>query len=1093
MNSGVYSVDAAVEQLVIPTYVPREPEEFPMFSEFRHHQNGTGYVYPNRVTTRTERETLTEMEYTVVRLENEFIRIIVLPALGGRIFEGYDKKNDYHFFYRHSRIKPVLVGTYGNWISGGLEFNFPHHHRPSTYLPVDYELERLSDGSAVCWISEASPSSGQYRMKGTIGIKLRPDTSYLETIVRVVNRTEREHPFMMFENAGIHVNPDYEVFFPPDVTYAHHHYDRHHTTWPFMRGWYAVDEHVEISDIRWHKNTIMGTSYFAGPSRFDFFGGYDHRRDCGTVHVGDHHVSPGKKNFQWGLNALGDAWNAKLTDTDGEHAELMAGSYADDQPDFTWLAPYETKTFSQYWYPIHGVKAPVFANLAGALSVDRHSGLVRIATTSVIEDGEIIITSGNDTLLRAQVSLAPSQCQTFKTSFDARRYSIQLVDRQGTELLSYSEVQNELVEIPKDNPGIPTPHQLTTPQQIYIAGRHIDQYRDPLWRGDEYYHVALERDPEYIPALLGMAEHQLDNAFYQEALTLIKRVEQVQNVYNHNPSDGLSSYLKGLALLGLGDVDEAYEVFYKAAWSVNVIPGAMSFIAAIDGLRGDFAKMKAHAEWALAHDAWHPLAGPYRAIALWKGGDSESALGTLETILNTDKLNHLARYLVLVISGSTVSEFFDPGAVNSNASQTVCDVVYDLLPAGLFPEAHDLLVELINRGDSSIMTQYLLAYINDEMGDTQSAQELRLRTKERRDVDVFPYRPVEIKVLQKTCKKDPQDAMAAYLLGCILYDKRHYAEAADCWERAVESSPDFYQAYRVLAIAYFSKLSRRTEALDLLRKAVSLKPKDDILLKEINFVMASVGIDDADRLQYLLDNLPDDLSDNLTMDVAYAYIDVGNYEQAVAWLEKHNFVPAECCETYLTEAYTLANVCLGREALLSGDKEAALAFFRKAQTEPPGFDAGWWDWQALDYARYYEALVLDSLGRIDERNQLIKAITTVVLSNASPYMGPERFYYVAAAMRMAGDDLGARVLISERIAHWQAELEDDHDRKLVATALFISYTNDPVKLHRSSMLTALAYGRLFFGDTRGAVELFHQALTLDPDNRIAKTELRFIG
>lgn len=1083
-------VTAVVEKLVIPTYVPPPAEELPMYSEFRQHQGSTGYAYPNRVTTRTEREVLTDREYEVIRLENDYIRLLVLPELGGRVLEGFDKTTNYHFLYRHNRIKPVLVGTYGSWISGGLEFNFPHHHRPSTYMPVDYEIEVLADGTAICWLSECAPSSGQFRIRGTVGIVLTPDASYFETKVHIVNRTEVEHPFMWWENAGIHVNEDYQVFFPQDVTYAHHHYDRHHATWPLMQGWYAVEEHVDVTDISFHKNTIKGNSYFAGPSKYDFFGGYDHQRECGIVHVGDHHVSPGKKNFQWGLEALGDAWNAKLTDIDGEHAELMAGSFSDDQPDFTWLAPYETKRFSQFWYPIPAINAPTFANLYAAVNVDRPASKIRLAATKRVDGGRLVVRDGQRIALDERVSLAPSQPLVLDAELSDERYTVEFYDGAGSTIFSYTEIRPDRIDLPRDNAtGIPTPHQLATAQQISIAGRHIDQYRDPSWTGDEYYQVALERDPEFLPALLGRAQHSLANLKFDEALRFLHKAEKAQNAFNPNPSDGTLSYLIGLALLGLHRLDEAYDALYKASWSANVIPAAMSVIAGIDGRRGDYTRMLHHASFALEKEAHHPIAGVYAALACWRLGDTTEATSRLERILEVDRLNHLARYARILVTGQVAAEFFSPSQIYSNASQTVLDVVFDLSAAGLVREGAELLSALEDERGASASALYVLADIQEQLGNNAQAAAVRAQATQRRSFEVFPYLPGELAALESAVAAHPDDATAQYLLGCILYDKKYYERAARAWEAAIQHDASFYPSYRNLAVAYYSKLSRAEESLVLLLRALELKPRDDLLLKEIAYVSARQGVDSKERLALLLGNLPEKPSDNLTLDLANAYIAAGEYSEAVRVLEAHQFVPAECTETYLTEAYTLANVNLGRLALGDGDLEGALDLFRRAQTEPDGFDAGWWDTQALYSARYFEAVVLDRLGRAVERDAVIKQITTYVISNYSPYMPPERFYYIAAAMRLGGDDLGARALMTAKGKEWAQEIDSDVDRKLVQTALFISYVDDPKRVHRAAMLAALGFERLFFGDQAAAREFFEQSLALDPDNLRVRFEL----
>ncbi len=1083
-------VTAVIEKMVIPTYCEPKCCEMPLYSEFRQHQGSTGYAYPNLVVQSVERETLTDVEYDIVRLENEYIRILILPAIGGRIFEGYDKKNDYHFLYRHSRIKPVLVGNYGSWISGGMEWNFPFHHRPSTFLPVDYELETLDDGAAICWLSEASISPGQYRIRGTVGVTLRPDASYFETRVMLTNRTERECPFMWWENAGIHVNDDYQLFFPQDVNWVHHHNDRHHATFPIHKGWYAVEKHAEPHDISIHKNTIKGNSYFAGPSKYDFFGGYDHRRQCGIIHIGDHHISPGKKMFQWAFEDLGNAWNANLTDLDGEHAELMAGSFSDDQPDFSWLAPYETKTFSQYWYPFQKIGTPAFATLDSAVAVDRQKNQVRIVTTRFQNNARLRVTCGEIVVLDTPVSLAPAESAEFPATLTDDPFQVALYDADGNTLFDYVEDIPEIIRMPRENPGLVKPHDMATAQEITLAGRHVEQYRDPLWKKEEFYTVALERDPDYIPALVGMAGVRYESGLYEQSLHFLNRAEKVQNAYNQNPSDGSINYWKGLCLLGLHRDDQAYDAFFKAAWSHNVTSFAMNFIAAIDGKRGDFLKMRDHAIRAIKREAEHPIANSYLAVAEWKLGYTQAALQQLHGIVKRDPLDHLARYLLNRIDEKPIHEFL--ALLNSNPSQTCLDIVFDLVNAGLEHVATELLKALRAEGKASSMALYTLAWLLDHGGSHDAAATARNQASSIKPVDTFPYRLPEIEVLNAAMLSNPQDAQAANLLGCILYDKKRYAQAAGAWEQAIKAAPDYYMPYRNLAVAKYSYLDERMAALPLLKKAMELHPKDDFLLKEVNYVMARLGIDAQKRIDYVLQNLPDKPSDHLTWDLADAFNMTLNFDGALETLANHNFVAAECCETYLTEAYTFACSAKGRLALLKDRLEEALGWFRKGQKIPANFRAGWWDTQALYYIRYFEALTLVNLGRSAEAYPILNGIIEFIRSEYSPYMGPEVDYYIACSHRLLGDEIIARKHISLKVVEWEAELESDIDRKPPATAVYISYIDDWAKTYKGTIQAALAYSRLFFGDVDGARRGFQQSLALAPDNSKAVFELTML-
>src|SRR5215472_16272433 len=146
-------VRAWEEQVIIPTYRVPPPDKNPMFLEKRVFQGSSGKVYPNPFTDRVS-DVKEDKAYQAVYLENEYIRLMMLPEIGGRIHIGQDKTNGYDFFYRQNVIKPALVGLLGPWISGGVEFNWPQHHRPSTFMPVDYSIEEHEDGSRAVWLSE---------------------------------------------------------------------------------------------------------------------------------------------------------------------------------------------------------------------------------------------------------------------------------------------------------------------------------------------------------------------------------------------------------------------------------------------------------------------------------------------------------------------------------------------------------------------------------------------------------------------------------------------------------------------------------------------------------------------------------------------------------------------------------------------------------------------------------------------------------------------------------------------------------------------------------------------------------------------------
>ena len=368
------------EEVVIPTYLPAAPDKNPMFLEKRVYQGSNGKVYPLPFTDRIA-ETKTDRKWQAVWLENEFLRVMILPEIGGRIHIAQDKTNGYDFIYRQNVIKPALVGLAGPWISGGIEFNWPQHHRPATFLPVDYEIEEHSDGSRTVWCGDHDPMT---RMKGMHGVCLHPGKAILELKVRVHNRTSLVQTFLWWANVATRVHEGYQSFFPPDVHYVADHAQRAMSEYPLCQSHYyginygergrtgvpqtellpsfvpphcvkpssATDLKAKLpsyapNDLSWYANIPVPTSYMCMGSEEDFFGGYDHFRQAGLVHVADHRIAPGKKQWTWGNHEFGYAWDRNLTDADGPYIELMAGVFTDNQPDFSFLQPGETKSWSQ--------------------------------------------------------------------------------------------------------------------------------------------------------------------------------------------------------------------------------------------------------------------------------------------------------------------------------------------------------------------------------------------------------------------------------------------------------------------------------------------------------------------------------------------------------------------------------------------------------------------------------------------------------------------------------------------------------------------------------------------------------------------------
>ena len=336
------------EQVVIPTYGTGPPNPNPMFLGGRVYQGSSGKVYPLPVVDRID-DRRRDQPYDAVFLENEFLKIMILPELGGRVQMAVDKTNNYHFVYYNRVIKPALVGLAGPWVSGGIEFNWPQHHRPTTFMPVACEIIVNPDGSATAWCNEIDR---MYGTKGMHGFTLHPGRAILEVKAQLYNRTDQPQTFLWWANPACHVDAHHQSIFPPDVRAVMDHGRRDVSTFPVATGTYYKVDYSPGTDISRYRNIPVPTSYMAEPSDYDFVASYDHRRRAGLVHVANHHISPGKKQWTWGTGEFGQAWDRHLTDEDGPYIELMCGVYTDNQPDFSWLEVGEQRSFFTVLYAV---------------------------------------------------------------------------------------------------------------------------------------------------------------------------------------------------------------------------------------------------------------------------------------------------------------------------------------------------------------------------------------------------------------------------------------------------------------------------------------------------------------------------------------------------------------------------------------------------------------------------------------------------------------------------------------------------------------------------------------------------------------------
>jgi hypothetical protein len=399
-------VSVTEKDWVLPTYKVAEPEKSPIFFRNEAYQGASRHYYPLPLNDQYTGERIYQAWHTLV-LENEYIELAVTPEIGGKLYYATDKTNDYHFIYKNNVVKPSNIGMTGAWVSGGIEWCVLHHHRASTFLPLDYTTAENEDGSKTIWVAEYEPRHG---MRWTIGVTVFPGKSYFKTEGRIYNSSPLTHTFLYWANVATHTNENYQTIFPPSAQIVTFHSKNVFSRWPVSTEVFRGADFTEGVDISWWKNVQENNSFFIHDLKEDFMGGYDHGKNSGTVHIGDHNIVKGAKLWEWGSGERGQATEARLTENDGPYVELMVGAYNDNQPDYSWIRPYEVKRWEQYWYPVRGIEGFKNANLNGAVNLEaRGSNSVFLGyySTQKVANAKVVLRHRNDIIYDQNIEISP--------------------------------------------------------------------------------------------------------------------------------------------------------------------------------------------------------------------------------------------------------------------------------------------------------------------------------------------------------------------------------------------------------------------------------------------------------------------------------------------------------------------------------------------------------------------------------------------------------------------------------------------------------------------------------------------------------------
>jgi tetratricopeptide (TPR) repeat protein len=1081
--------------LTLPTYLLGEAERNPIFYQGRKYQGAKGPVYPYPMLDRLT-DTRQDKTYQAVFLENRYVRFSILPELGGRILTGTDKTNQYEFFYRQHVIRPALVGMAGAWISGGVEWNIPHHHRASTFMPVDYRLVENRDGSKTVWLGELER---RHRMKWLVGLTLFPDKSYLEVTTKLFNRTPTAHSMLCFANVAVHANADYQVIFPPSTRFGTQHAKREFTHWPIGGNSIYADVNYNGIDVSWWKNHPKPVSIFAFDCDEDFVGGYDHGRRAGVVHLADHHVSPGKKFFEWGNGPEGRMWDKVLTETDGPYLELMTGVYSDNQPDYSWIEPYEVRTAKEYWYPIRELGGIQAANLQAAvsLSVDksRHARLA-VNTTTQAADVCVVLRAGQRALLEEKVAqLGPEQPWTktlaLPEGVPADDLTLALLDAKGRELIRYQTPKPRTPgELPMPvEPPLP-PAQVKTTEELYLIGLRLEQFHNPALEPDPYYAEALRRDPDDVRTNTALGILYCKRGRFQQAEQhLQKALMRLTRNYTR-PKNGEPHYYLGVAQRAQGKSRAAEEAFQRAAWSYAWSAASLYQLAELASGRKSYAEAMTLVDRALAANAMNTKALNLKAVLLRKLGRPEQAAALARRVLTLDPLdfwaaNELCQSLhALARQADADRELALLNGRMRSETQSYLELATDYGAGAFYDEAIQVLTRLVDASSDRSrvfpMVHYYLGFYYRVKGDqAQSRQHYQLARQMPPDY-CFPFRLESVDVLRQAMAADPHDARAPYYLGNLLFDIQP-EQALVAWERSRELDAGFATVHRNLGLAYSMVEHDPAKAVGSLEKAIACDPHDAKPFAELDQLQRLVGADPQKRLAFLEKNhaTAAQRMDSQLREILLNVL-VGRYDRAIALLEASHFRRWEG-DVGAHDAHIEAHLLRGLDRLHAGRPADALADFQAAAQYPLNLEVGRPYVIAERDAKllYCTGLAHEALGDQQKARQCFQQATAKCKAEY-----PESWYYQGLAHRKLGDEARARERFEALARNGRTGLTAPEP-----VDFFAKFgVRRPTTVQQAEFHYQIGLGALGLGRKDAARREFTETLRLDVDHLGARTQ-----
>ncbi len=1079
-------VKAWAEKITLPTYEIGEADEMPHFLEKRIYQGASGAVYPYRVVEHIQDE-ITDKEYEAIFLENPYLKIMVLPELGGRIHMAWDKIKQRHFIYYNQVIKPALVGLTGPWISGGIEFNWPQHHRPSTYLPISWKIVKNDDDSQTIWVGE---NEHMYGLTGMAGFTLYPDAAFLKIKGRVFNGSGKPQTFLWWANPAIKAGEGHQSIFPPDVTAVFDHGKRDVSSFPIATGEYYKVDYSEGVDISRYKNIPVPTSYMAWKSKYDFVGAYDHEEKGGMLHIADYQIAPGKKQWTWGHGEFGKAWDRNLTDEDGPYIELMTGVFTDNQPDFAWIEAYEEKSFTQVFMPYHDLEAVSNANEDIVLYCDLNENFadIQLYATRNIQDWQLFAMIEDEVVYKENIKASPLDIWKKKIIFSSpilsQKLQIIIKDSQGQISLTWSPFKEKMQELPQIAKAPPMPKSVKTIEELWLVGMHIFQYHHATANAMDYWQEALQRDRLDYRCNLAVARHYINQGLVDDALKHLKQALKRITMLNGSPYDGEVFYLLGHVYENLGEYRKAYDSYYKAIWNKAWADKGFFALARLALQKNKINKALAFIGQSIKQNGLNQKAKHLHIVILRRLELNDKAIIQAKKYAKENPLALSCLYELYLL---TQKEEYLQNLMHLSQGRSHNHIELSLDYASFKDYEQSLKILQMSPEQDDSMLYYYQAYYAYLKGEESIIKQAIKQADTIKVPPFYPNRTEDIAVLEYAISQN--SFKAKMLLGCFFYAKKCYEKAVDLWEEAYKQNADNPILLRNLAIAYYNKLQKPEKALAFMEKALEKEACNSRLFLELDQLYQVLRKNPFERLA-VFEKYKDNVKSRDDLFVEYIkLLNISNqYEKAISLLKGRKFHPWEGGEGRVSLEWSISHIMLASQALQSKESQKAIELLQQARIYPENLGEGKLVGTTDNDILYLLGIAYQQLkgnhGLENSFKEAIKGHITLSISQYYNDQPADYIYFQGLSHRQLGDFERAKKCFDKlyEFAENHQEQKAQYDFFAVSLPNLYVFDKDIQSYHDSYCYWLKGLSYMGQGHEIKGKDYLKKALELEPDN-----------